>query len=279
MILKSQYAAAAVVALTALTLSAAFDSADARTRRVQGQIATQRGEVSVERQTTRERGLRNRESQVTGPNGRTRTVEDERRWSRENSAYSRDRTVTGAGGAERTVVVDAMRTGEGQYSVSREVTGRNGETRMQSGDFTRARTENGVSVSGGIATTHQGQVQYQRDVTRGNGQRSAVTSTTYEDGASRTRATDRVCADQSCTTSSALATRQGRTRTSEHTRTRTEDGATLERDTTYNDGSTRSVDRERVGNGDGAGAVTRTVTDRAGRTRTQTGTYEVEPNP
>ena len=46
-------------------------------------------------------------------------------------------------------------------------------------------------------------------------------------------------------------------------RQRTDDGAIRNRDVTYADGTTRSVDTERVGNGEGTGDITRT--DRQGR--------------
>ena len=71
----------------------------------------------------------------------------------------------------------------------------------------------------------------------------------------------------------------GRTRTTDVTRTHDGNDASYNRDTTFADGTSRSIDRERDGNGDGTGEITRTITDRQGDTRTQTGSYEVSRQP
>lgn len=275
MLLNKNFAAVAAIAMATLTVSAAFDYADARTRRAQGQVATQRGTFTGAAETVRERGSRSRDSSVTGPNGRTRATQDDRAWSREDGTYTRDRTTTYANGSQRSVDTDVLRTGEGTYSASREVTGRNGETRIQTGDFTAAQTETGRTISGDINTTHAGQVDYQRDVSRQDGVRSVNSSATFEDGASINRSSSASCADGSCSSSGAVTKRNGGQTSWDQTRTRTENAATFERDVTYADGTSRSVDQERMGNGDGTGLVSRTVTGRNGETRTQTGEYQI----
>lgn len=277
--LNNNFAAVAAIAMTALTVSAAFDDADARTRRAQGSVATQRGTVSGASETVRERGARSRDTTVTGANGRTRSTQDDRAWSRENGTYTHDRTTTYNDGSQRSVDTDVLRTGEGTYSASREVTGRNGETRIQTGEFTATQTETGRAISGAINTTHAGQVDYQRDVSREDGVRSVNASATFEDGTSINRASSASCADNSCASSGVVTNRNGGQTSWDQTRTRTEDGATRSRDVTYADGTTRSVDQERVGNGDGTGVVSRTITGRNGETRTQTGEYEVTRTP
>lgn len=277
MTLKQRYAAAALAAITALTLSAPFDTADARVRRGQASVHTERGNVTARSEVRRERGTRTRDATMTGANGRQRNVHDER--TRGDNTYTHDRVTTYNDGSQRTVDTDVLRTGQGEYSASREVTGRNGETRVQTGEFERTRTENGHTLTGDINTTNHGQIDYQRDVSREDGVRSVNSSATFEDGTAITRSSSGSCADGSCSSSGVVTARNGNQTTWDQTRTRTENGAVLSRDVTYADGTTRAVDRERVGNGDGTGTITRTVTGRDGETRTQTGEYEVERTP
>lgn len=257
----------------------AFDAADARERHVRGQVTTQRGTVQGDRTTVRQRGARTQNTTITGPNGGQRTTQDQRTWDRRDGVYTHDRTTTFNDGSQRTVDTDVLRTGRGTYSASREVTGRNGETRVQTGDFTRTRTENGRSLTGDINTTNYGQIDYRRDVSRENGVRSVNSSATFEDGSSITRASSGSCANGSCSSSGVITNRNGGQTSWEQSRTRTENGATHERDVTFADGTTRSIEAERIGNGDGTGMVNRTVTGRDGETRTQTGTYEVTRTP
>lgn len=273
------WTAVAAIAFTALTVSAAYSEADARGRRTQGQVTTQRGTYSGQAEVNRERGQRTRNAQVTGPNGGQRTVEDNRTWDREAGAYSHDRNTTYADGTNRNVDTDVVRTGEGQYSATRQVTGRNGETRTQTGDFTVTQTESGRNVSGDINTTNAGQIDYNRNVSRGAGTRAVESSATFEDGTSRTRSSSTACAEGTCASSGVVTNRNGGQTSWDQTRTRTETGVIVDRDVTYPDGSSRSVDRERVGNGDGTGVINRSVTGRNGETRTQTGTYEVTRTP
>lgn len=242
---------AAAVALTALAVPAAsFDDAEARVRRAEGTLTTNRGTYSGNAEVRRSRGARDRSATVTGPNGGQRNVEDTRRWG--EGAYTHDRTTTFNDGSRRTVESEVLRTGEGTYSGARQVTGRNGEVRVQTGDFTVDRTENGRVINGDINTTNAGQIDYSREVTRSDGVRSVDATATFEDGSSISRSSDRI---------------------------RTENGATYSNDVTFRDGSTRSVDTVRVGNGDGTGVIDRTVTGRNGNTRTQTGTYEITRTP
>jgi hypothetical protein len=257
---SQHFAAIAAIALSALTVSASFSEADARRNRG--------GQGSVAREAT-----------VTGQNGRTRTTNQERSWNRREGTATRDRTTTFNDGSQRTVESERLRTGPGEYSASREVTTRNGETRIQTGDFTVDRTENGRTINGDINTTNHGQIDYTRDISRDGGVRSVNSSATFEDGTSINRSSQGSCANGVCNSNGAVTNRQGQTTTWEQTRARTDTGATLSRDTTFADGSTRSVDAERVGNGDGTGTVSRTITGRDGETRAQTGTYEVTRTP
>jgi hypothetical protein len=273
---------AGVIAAAALVLTpalASFEAADARERHVRGQVTTPRGAVHGDRTTARQRGSRTQNTTITGPNGGQRTTQDERTWNRRDGVYSHDRTTTFNDGSQRTVDTDVLGTGQGAYSASREVTGRNGETRIQTGDFTRTQTENGRTLTGDINTTNYGQIDYRRDVTREDGVRSVNSSATFEDGASITRASSGACANGTCASSGVITNRNGGETSWQQSRTRTENGATHERDVTFADGATRSVDAERIGNGDGTGVITRTVTGRDGATRTQTGAYEITRTP
>jgi hypothetical protein len=250
MLSKKNFGAIVTAALLLLPLGAALDSADARTRRGNATVTTERGTVQRQTTTTRTRGSRSRDTVTTGPNG-----------------------------AQRSVSTDVDRTAPGEFSMSREVTGRNGETRTQTGDFTRTSTETGHSLTGDINTTHNGQIDYQRDVSHENGARSVNSSATFEDGSAITRASTGSCAMGSCSSTGVVTGRDGGQASWDQTRTRTENGATLDRDITFADGTTRSVEAERTGNGDGTGEITRTVTTRDGETRTQTGEYEITPTP
>ncbi len=265
--------AMAALALSAVTFSAA--DADARVRRSQGSVATQHGTVTGQSEVRRQEGTRQRSTVWTGPNGGQRTVEDTQSVNREAGTYNRDRTTTFNDGTTRTLDTDVQRTGEGTYSATRSVTGRNGETRTQTGDFAVQKTETGRVVTGDINTTNRGQIDYTREVSHQEGVRSVNSSATFEDGTSVSRASTGSCANGACSSSTTLTNRAGETTQIEQSRARTENGAVYSRDTTFSDGSTRAVDAERVGNGDGTGTVTRTVTGRDGETRTQTGTYSV----
>ena len=53
---------------------------------------------------------------LTGDNGRTRTVHDQRAWNHAEGTYSRDHDVTGPGGRTRSVDVDAERTAPGFWT-------------------------------------------------------------------------------------------------------------------------------------------------------------------
>lgn len=265
-------------ALAALLSLAIVDAADARGRRGSATIHTPRGDAVATGEVSRGRGSRTRDSAVTGPGGRTRAVEDQRTWG--DGQRTHDRTTTYRDGSSRTVDADATRTAPGEWSATRTVTGRDGETRTQTGDFTATRTENGRTVTGDIATQNHGQIDYSRDVTRENGARSVNTTATFEDGTSLTRASSGACtAPGNCASSGALTNRQGETTTWTQSRTRDGNDATRARDVTFSDGATRTVDVARDGNGDGTGAITRTVTGRNGETRTQTGDYAVTPAP
>jgi len=255
--------------------------ADARGRRVSGQVHTQRGTATVQRDTVREKGVRSRTTTATGPEGRAASRSETRTRDRASGTASREVDRTYADGSTRSVESSLQRTGEGAYSGTRTVTGRDGETRTQTGDFTRTTTENGASVSGTIQTQSQGAVDYQRDVTRTDGARSVSSSATFEDGTSRTRAssTSRDATTGVVASSASVTNRQGQVRSTTATRTPTESGSTYARDTTFADGSTRSVDRTTERDGAGTATVNRTVTGRDGETRTQTGVFTAAPLP
>lgn len=268
---------AAMIVAGGVLAAASEAAAEQRGRRGQATIQTERGTYQARGEVRRERGARVRDRSVTGPNGRETSVHDERRWNREEGTYNHDRERTFANGDTRSVDVDAQRTGEGEWTAQRQVTGRNGETRMQTGTFTGERTENGRIVTGDIQTQNHGQVDYQREVTRENGTRSVTSSATFEDGTQISRSSSGACDGAGhCESQGAITNRQGETTSWSQSRTR--DGADVSRarDVTFSDGTTRSVDAVRDGNGDGTGSVERTVTGRNGETRTQTGTYEVE---
>lgn len=279
----SKLSATAAAALFTVSVFGAYGAvslgseADARTRRVQGSVSTNRGVYNGASETTRNRGSRNRDATVTGPNGGSRTVEDRRTWG--EGAYAHDRTTTYGDGSQRTVDTDAVRTGDNTFSVNRDVTGRNGEVRNQSGDFTVERTETGRTVTGDISTTNAGEIDYSRSVNRGDGSRSVDATATFEDGTSIRRSSSGSCADGACSSSGEIVNRNGGVTTWDASRARTEDGSVYSRDVTYPDGTTRSVDRVRTGNGDGTGTIERTVTGRNGESRTQTGEYAVTVTP
>lgn len=279
MTLKKRMIATTAFAIAALTAAAVYDTADARTRRAHGSVTSQHGTVTAERVTHRERGSRTRDTTITGANGRQRSAHDERTWNREEGTYSRDHVTTYGDGSQRSVDVDGVRTGQGQYSVDRSVTGRNGETRTQSGDFSVERGDGVRTVTGDINTSNNGQIDYQRTVTHDQGSRSVNASATFEDGTSITRQSSGSCAGGTCSSSGVVTQRDGDQTSWEQSRTRTENGVTRARDVTFADGTTRSVDAERTGNGDGTGTISRTVTGRNGETRTQTGEYEVDRTP
>ncbi len=278
MLKTNRFAVVAAAILLAAPVMAAFQDADARVRSARGGAATQRGAAHGQR-TPREHGSRTRNTTITGPNGGQRTTQNQRTWDRSDGVYTHNRTTTFNDGPQRTVETDVLRTGPGTFSASREVTGRNGETRVQTGEFTRTRTEDGRTLTGDINTPHHGQIDYTRSVTHENGGRSVNSSAVFEDGSAITRSSSASCAEGVCTSSGVVTDRQGRQTSWDQTRTRTEDGATLERDVTFADGTTRSVDAERTGNGDGTGTFSRTVTGRDGQTRTQTGEYGIDRTP
>jgi hypothetical protein len=206
-------------------MAASAAEADARTRRTQANVQTQRGQYQVRSEVNRSRGLRTRDAVVTGPAGRQSSVHDQRSWNAHDGTSAHVRQSTFANGDTRSVEANAVRTAPGEWSGVRTVTGRNGQTRTQSGDFSVERTENGRIVTGDIQTSNAGQIDYTREVSRGSGVRTMSSTATFEDETSR------------------------------------------------------AVDRTRISNGDGTGTVNRTVTTRTGETRSQTATYQVEPQP
>ena len=267
-------------ATAALLCSAAFIApAEARTRHATAQVHGQRGSASAERTTVRARGERSRTTTVTGANGRTTTATDTRARDRQAGTATHEHDRTYADGATRSVDANAQRTGAGTYSASRTVTGRDGESHTQTGDFTRTATENGHSVTGTVQTENHGVIDYQRDTAHVDGTRTVNASSTFEDGTSRTRATStsRDATTGVVSSNGSFTNRQGETTTSASVRTPTETGAIYSRDTSLADGTTREVDRTRTNTGPGTASIDRTVTDRDGDVHTQTGTVVVTP--
>lgn len=136
------FAAVAAIALTMFAISAGIGAADARVRSGHAVIHTQHGNATATAtsRVERHRGSRVRDATVTGENGRTRSVHDERTWNRRDGTYDRDHTTTFNDGSTRNVSVDAQRTGQGEYSATRTITGRNGQIRTQTGEFEVTRT-------------------------------------------------------------------------------------------------------------------------------------------
>lgn len=123
--------------LAAVFASAAFAApADARVRHAHGTVQTQHGTYHGQSTTVRQPGLRTRQATAVGPHGGTSTLYDQRAWG--GGSYSHDRNRTFANGDTRTVDADAQRTAPGVWDYSRQVTGRNGETRTQTGTVTRS---------------------------------------------------------------------------------------------------------------------------------------------
>lgn len=273
---KSGLALCAAAAFAVFTGMAAVDVADARVRR---QVTVHGEHGAAHAEVRRSRGSRTRDATVTGPDGEQRTSHDERRWNRRAGSYSRDHATTFADGTTRRVDTDIRRTGRGEFSVSREVTGRDGETRTQNGDFAVERAANVRTVTGDIETSNHGHIDYTRSVARENGARNINSAATFEDGTSIARSSTASCANGVCTSSGVITGRDGGQTRWQATRTRTENGVRLRRQVTYPDGTTRIVDQVREGDGDGEGAITRTVTDRNGETTTHTGEYEIDRTP
>lgn len=127
---------AKAAACAAIIAAMAFASAaEARERHVSGTWTNHRGTYTGSADVVRTRGFHSRNAVITGPNGGQRTVSDQRAWNRQAGTYSHNRRVTFADGTSRTVDADARRTAPGQWEYSRTVTGRNGQTRTQTGTY------------------------------------------------------------------------------------------------------------------------------------------------
>jgi hypothetical protein len=243
--MNSNLPKAALFAAAAFVALAGVADASPRERSGRAEVHTNRGPIVAERQVSRERGAAARETTITGPGGRTRSVEESR-----------------------------TRTGRGAWEAERTVTQRNGETRSQSGAFAVSRTDTGRSVTGVIETENRGTVDYRKDVTRTEDGRTISASGAFADGTSISRTATTDC-DKGigCTTSGSFTNRAGDTSTFVDTRNKTETGWEAARDVTFADGKTRSVDVEGTRTGDKQGVFDRTVTGRNGETRTVSGSY------
>ena len=107
-------------------------------------------ERTITRDVERGDGERTTRTSVKGENGRSVTQDKNLNIDREAGLAERSKTVTGPDGKTRSVDVTATKTGEGQYDLNREVTGFNGETRTQSGGGTLEKTGNGYNASGSL---------------------------------------------------------------------------------------------------------------------------------
>jgi hypothetical protein len=245
---KAFMMAVAAVGLT-IGLASYAPPAEARGRKVEGQVTGQRGTATVQGETTREKGRRTSNRTVTGPNGKARTTTEEATRNRETGTRTRDRDTTFANGETRSVDATAQKTAPGAYTTSRTVTTRDGDVRNQTGDFAVTKTDDGRSVAGTITTQNNGVVSYQKDVARTDGVRTVTSTSTFPDGAARSNT---------------------------NTTTRTETGAVVAKDTTFRDRTTRSVDATRTKSETGV-VVERVIVGRNGETRTQTGDLTVTP--
>lgn len=127
-------------ALIAAGAFAAAAPADARVRSAAATVQTQHGTYQGQSTVQRTRGQRTRQVSVIGPNGGQTSITDQRQWNAQAGTYSHDRTRAFANGDTRVVVADAARTAPGAWSAQRTVTGRNGQTRTQTGTIVRGRT-------------------------------------------------------------------------------------------------------------------------------------------
>ncbi|MES1203206.1 MAG: hypothetical protein ABUS57_17350, partial [Pseudomonadota bacterium] len=235
-----------VVALAALALAGGLEAADARPRgrHVQGQVLTQHGTLGVDRSVQRDKGLRSRSTTVTGPNGGQVSGARSTAIDREAGTLDRAKDQTFRDGSTRNVDLGVTKTGDGQFTSERTITGRNGETRTQTGDFAVAKTADGRTVTGDINTPNAGQIDYSKTVARTENGRSVNAVSTFEDGTTRTRASSTACADGTCATEGALTRRNGNELTRAATRTKTDDGSVKSATTTFADGTTRNLDRD-----------------------------------
>ena len=167
-------------------------------------------------ETTRSRAVT-----VTGDNGGGFTAQSERTRDAEAGTFSADRDTTFNNGTSRAVSVDGQRTGEGTADVTRSVTGRNGETRVQTGTVQTTRTQDGRTTTGqwqgenGSATTV-------RDVSRQENGRTVNSATTFGDGTTRSSQAAQVRTGPGQGTVSRTTTaRNGETRTRSGTYTAT----------------------------------------------------------
>jgi hypothetical protein len=267
-----------LVVAAVLAFAGAIEAAEAqpRGRRAQGQIQTQHGTLGVDRSVERGKGFRNKTTTVTGPNGGQASAARSTVIDRDAGTLDRNKDRTFVDGSTRGVDLGVSKTGDGQFAAERTVTGRNGETRTQTGDFAVTKTPDGRTITGDINTPNAGQIDYSKTVTRTENGRTVDAVSTFEDGTARTRTSSTACADGVCATDSALTRRNGNELTREATRAKTEDGSVKAATTTFADGTTRSVDRD-VSHAGGQVLIDRTVTGRGGESRTQTGTFAVTP--
>ncbi|HVZ98741.1 MAG TPA: hypothetical protein VG841_00340 [Caulobacterales bacterium] len=122
-------------ALAAAALVATASPSEARGRHVHATAHTGHGAYTGDANVNRSRGQRHRDATVTGPRGRQTSVTDDRAWNLQEGAYSRDHERTFPNGDTRALQTEASRTAPGEWTVDRSVTGRNGETRTQTGEI------------------------------------------------------------------------------------------------------------------------------------------------
>ena len=161
---------AALAALIAAPLEA-----DARGRRLEGVVTGARGHQATVARDISARGRdRSAHTSISGENGRTRDVWRSR--DIDPGARSRSSDVTFSDGATRSVDRTATRTAPGEWTVEREVTGRNGETRTQTGSANVTHTDQGRTVNGSL-TGPLGDSSFERSVSHEDGVRTVTGAT------------------------------------------------------------------------------------------------------
>jgi hypothetical protein len=131
MIFSAKAVASALMVATLMCAGAA----EARERHVSRTWTNQRGTFTAQADVVREPGSRSRHVVITQPDGHQRIISDQRTWNRQTGTMHRDHSVTFADGSRRTLVVDAHQTAPGEFAYTRTVTGRDGESRTQTGTY------------------------------------------------------------------------------------------------------------------------------------------------
>lgn len=169
-------------------------------------------ERTISRDMERGDGQRSTRTSIIGENGRTLSKDKNLSVDREAGLAERSKTVTGPDGKTRSVDVTATKTDEGQYDLNREVTGFNGDTRTQTGSGTFEKTDQGYTASGSL-TGEKGQTTFDRSAVREDGVRTVSGTATGPGGAVRTVDREHNFKDGSYDATRTLTGPDGKTRT------------------------------------------------------------------